>query len=133
LGAFVVAFCTAMLGGCSSPSAVDQVRNDIAAYRKAPSDAAAARVDASLARLDAEIAELRAKSASGAGGAEEADHLEEARGELRKQYLAAKLEAAGGAARSALEAAGRSLGDQLEKAGKNLKDAVGGGEKQDGQ
>ena len=124
--AVVAAVYAAMLVACSRPSALEQARADLATYRQAPSDASAARVDASLARLDAEIAELRAKAAAGSGDAQEAARLEEARVELRKQYLSARLEAAGSAARSALEAAGKSLGEQLERAGQKLKDAAGG-------
>jgi len=123
--AVVAAVCAAAIVGCSRPSALEQARADLAAYRQAPSDSSAARVDASLARLDAEIAELRAKAAAGGGDAQEAARLEEARVELRKQYLTARLEAAGSAARSALEAAGKSLGEQLERAGQKLKDAAG--------
>lgn len=127
---------TLLPSGCARRHDVAaELEVQIESYRKAPSDALAARIDASFARLDAEVAEIRADAEAKSGDAKaaalaRADALEEKGSALRKSYYGARVDAAANAAKEAVKQFGASVGKGIESAGEKMKNALGGdGEK----
>jgi len=103
------------LAGCDRPQAtVDQLRQEIAAYKANPSDAAQARIEADLAKLDAQIEQLdaRGKTAEAAGYRSSAENL-------RSDYRAARMVRTMKDAQSAIE----GIGQAFKEAGKSIGDA----------
>jgi hypothetical protein len=127
----VLALGLVLVGCGGSPDAAEDVRSAIAAYREHPDEATAAEVEARFARLDANIAERRAEAARAdaddrPAAETEVAALERTRGELRREYVAVRMQAVGNAAGEALKEMGRSIGEGLEEAGRKLREAAGG-------
>jgi hypothetical protein len=110
-------FCALALAltGCDSPqNTVDQLRQEIAAYKANPTDAGQAKIETDLAKLDTQIEQLDAKgkTAEAAGYRSSADNL-------RSDYRAARMVRAMKDAQSAIE----GIGQAFKEAGKSIGDA----------
>jgi len=123
---------------CSKPEAprtADELRTAIDGYRQSKPDATPDRIEALFARLDADIAKLRADAAAERGDGRDRlgrqiATLEQDRQELRRQWVAARLARAGGAAGEALRGLGESIGRGLEDAGRRLRESAEHGDAQ---
>jgi hypothetical protein len=111
----LIAFLALGLTGCDSPKkTVDQLRQEIAAYKAAPSDAGQAKIEADLAKLNDQIANLERK-----GRTEQAATYRSSAANLTADYRAARMVRTMKDAQSALQ----GLGQAVKDAGKSIGDA----------
>jgi outer membrane murein-binding lipoprotein Lpp len=104
-----------ILAGCDSPrKTVDQLRQEITAYKDAPSEAAKTKIDEDFAKLGTQIAKLEAK-----GKTSDASAYRASAENLRADYRAAQMVHALKDAQSAVQ----GIGNALQEAGKSFGDA----------
>lgn len=120
------------VAGCSRTTAIDELRNAIAAYGQGTPEATAEKIDALFAQVDADVAALRARAATQEGDArasaeQEADDLARQRRELHAEYLKARFARAGDAAGQALQSAGEAIGKGIEEMGRKIRESAAGG------
>jgi len=110
-------------------TALANLRANVAAYEKAPSEAQAAAVEVAFAELDTEIAKLQAEATTASGESKQATsdrakQLATERYELRNRYakaiVAAKVDSAG----ETVKSLGAAMGRGLQAAGKSLEGAA---------
>mgnify|MGYP001768354541 CR=1 FL=1 len=100
------------LSGCDSPQrTLDGLRQGVADYAEAPSDASAAKIEEGFARLDRQIEDLQAK-----GGGAEARALRDERDLLKARFAGARL----GAGLQGLKQAARQVGEAFRQAGETI-------------
>lgn len=111
------------LAACDHPQkTVDQLRQEIAAYKANPTDAAQAKIEADLALLDSQTEKLAAK-----GQAAEAAGYRSTAENLRADYRAARMIRTMKDAQSAIQ----GFGEAFKEAGQSLGDAFRSPEKKD--
>ncbi len=125
--AALVLTATVLLGlaACENPQrTVDQLRQEIAAYKAEPTDATQAKIEADLATLDAQADKLAAqgKTAEAAGYRATAENL-------RADYRAARMLRTMKDAQSAIQ----GFGQAFKEAGQSIGDAFRNPDKKDGQ
>jgi predicted small secreted protein len=113
--ALFLALTAILLAGCGNPQkTVDQIRQEIIAYKADPSDARQATIEADLTRLDGQIEKLQAK-----GKTSEASGYRTSADNLRADYRAARMVRAMKDAQSAIQ----GIGEAFKDAGKSIGDA----------
>jgi len=108
--------CALLLPACDNPQrTVDQLRQDITAYRAQATDEGKTKIEAGFAKLDQQIARLGQR-----GETLKAETLQRQRDDLATDYTTAQL---GNAVKNAADAI-KGFGQAFEKAGKEIGDAI---------
>jgi hypothetical protein len=114
--------------GCRDQAhrAIERLETAVADYEAGKSEPTEPQIDALFAQVDADTAKLRADAAvdprGGAGS--EAAELQRRTTELRRRYVAARVERLRGAAEDTVRDVGKEIGRSLEEAGRRMQESM---------
>lgn len=131
--AVLVAVALAACGQPAGTRTAEQLRDEIAAYKRGDAAASEDRIAALFAKLDAEVAAVRADElakppSERAELAKRRERLEADRRGLQGEYVEARVARLGVQAQDALKDIADQLGRGLEDAGRSLRESSRGGQ-----